>query len=60
MEYDVEDSLKKCLRKYEEAVFQLTGLAPKYDKIETPFIDEPTKQCVFRAPCDPLAENFAE
>ena len=56
----MEDSLKKCLRKYEEAVFQLTGLVPKYDKLETPFIEEPTKQCVFRAPCDPLAENFVE
>ena len=46
VEYYVEDSLRKCLRKYEEVVEKLTGLVPRYQRADTPFLEESTKQCV--------------
>ena len=60
IEYDVEDSLKKALDKYEEVVRSLTGQEPGYHDAGTPFIEESTKDSPYRAPCDPAAKAFVE
>jgi hypothetical protein len=60
LEYDVEDSLRKCLSKYDEAVLQLTGRLPRYQNANTPFLEESTKECVYRAPLDTSASHFVE
>ena len=60
IEYDVEDSLKKALDKYEEVVESLTGKRVGYHDASTPFLEEPTKGCRFRAPCDTKATDFVE
>ena len=60
IEYDVEDSLKKAIDKYDEVVESLTGLRPGYHDAATPFLEESTKDCPFRAPCDTVAEQFVE
>ena len=38
MEYDVSDSLKHAIAKYEEAVLSITGSYPKLYHVDTPFI----------------------
>ena len=60
VEYDVEDSLRKALDKYEEAVECATGLRTEYHDAATPFLEESTKDCPFRAPCDTKATDFVE
>ena len=39
MEYDVSSAMKRCVAKYEEAVYELTGKYPKLYPVKTPFIE---------------------
>ena len=55
-----EDSLKKAIDKYDEVVESLTGLRAEYHDAKTPFLEESTKDCPYRAPCDMAAKEFIE
>jgi hypothetical protein len=60
MEYDVKASMRKCLAKYDEAVYQATGSYPKMRHAKTPFlVNEETKTSKLRAPEHPT-EAFVE
>ena len=45
-------AVHKGLARYEVAVFEITGQYPRFYQVKTPFLEEDTKECPFRAPCD--------
>ena len=49
--YDISHQLSKAVDKYKNAVLEATGLVPKLDKRDSPYLSEDTKYCVARAPC---------
>ena len=51
MEYDVSDSMRRAVTKYETAVYEITGVYPKLYSVDKPFVSEEASGSRQRQPC---------